>query len=126
MSGHINKLAILNNLLKKYPKTLHMKELTASQIEKIKKFQKNEITEYHIYSRLAKTIKDANNAKVILNIGEDELIHYNFWKSLSKTEVKPNKWKIFIYFWIIRIFGLTFGIRLMERGEDNANEYPIW
>lgn len=99
-----------------------MEQLTKEQIETIKGFQRNEITEHYIYTRLAKTIKDKENANILISIGEDELKHYHFWKSLTNVEIKPNRWKIFIYFWIIRLFGLTFGIRLMENGEDNANE----
>ena len=31
-----------------------------------------------------------------------------------------NRWKVFFYFWISRILGITFGIKLMERGEERA------
>ena len=96
-------------------------ELTPEQVENVKQFQKNEITEYHIYKRLAKRIK-GDNARVIKDIGEDELRHYNFWKSYSGEEVKPNRWKVFKFYWITRLFGLTFGIKLMENGEQGAQE----
>ena len=84
--------------------------------------QKNEITEHFIYSRLSKSIKDSHNKKVIKHISDDELRHYNIWKKYTKEEVKPNSFKIWKYYLISRIFGITFGIKLMEKGEENAQE----
>lgn len=82
--------------------------------------QRSEITEYHIYKRLAKTLKDPGNAAVLDRIGEDELRHYNVWMQYTGREVEPSKWLIWKFFWIARIFGLTFGVKLMERGEEKA------
>lgn len=82
--------------------------------------QMNEITEYHIYSRLAKKIKSRENSRILMKIAEDERKHHDFWKEYTKREAKPRKWKIFTFFWVSRIFGLTFGIKLMERGEEQA------
>ena len=96
-------------------------ELTREQVENVKQFQRNEITEYHIYKRLAKKVK-GDNARVLDDIAEDELKHYNFWKTYSQTEIRPNKWKVFKFYWITRIFGLTFGVKLMESGEQGAQE----
>lgn len=83
-------------------------------------FQQNEITEYHIYKRLAKSIKEPENAKIINQIAEDELGHYEDWKEYTNEDVKPKKWTIWFYYFISRIFGFTFGIKLMERGEKSA------
>ena len=49
-------------------------------LKRILGFQKNEITEYHIYSRLSQKIKGANNKKILQQIATDELRHYNFYK----------------------------------------------
>jgi VIT1/CCC1 family predicted Fe2+/Mn2+ transporter len=95
--------------------------LTNEQIDKVKFFQRNEITEYHVYNKLAKKMK-GDNAKVLKEIADDELQHYNFWKEYSGEEVRPNKWKAFWLYSITRLFGLTFGIKLMERGEEGAQE----
>jgi len=48
------------------------------------------------------------------------LKHYHFWKQYTQREVKPSRLKIWFYYVISRIFGLTFGIRLMELGEGQA------
>jgi VIT1/CCC1 family predicted Fe2+/Mn2+ transporter len=96
------------------------KILDLDQIDQIKQFQKNEITEYYIYSRLSRSIKNKKNAKLLRDIGDDEMRHYNFWKEYSKSDVKPNKLKIIKFYWIARIFGITFGIKLMEKSEEGA------
>ncbi|MFO7655674.1 MAG: ferritin family protein, partial [Bacteroidales bacterium] len=96
--------------------------LTKEQLEQIKKFQKNEITEYLIYLRLAEKIKNEENRKVLEKIAEEEKSHYDFWKGYTHYEVKPYNRKVFFYTLIVKIFGLTFGIKLMENGENQANE----
>jgi VIT1/CCC1 family predicted Fe2+/Mn2+ transporter len=92
--------------------------------DKIKKeiinIQKSEISEYFIYKKLSNSIKDANNKKILENISNEELKHYDLWKEYSKEEVKPDKLKIWKYFLISKIFGITFGLKLMEKGEENA------
>jgi len=98
------------------------RNLTNEQIQTIKQFQKNEITEYYIYSRLSRKIKNQKNAETLQRIGDDEMKHYMFWKKYSKADVKPNWWKVFKFYWIARILGITFGIKLMERGESGAQE----
>ena len=94
--------------------------------EKIKKrillSQKNEITEYHIYKKLAKKT-GGENREILLKIAKEELNHYNIWKRFTGTDVKPNKFKIFRFYFISRIFGLTFGLKLMEHGEENAQQF---
>lgn len=99
--------------------------LDLDQIKLIKQFQKNEITEYYIYSRLSRSIKSKKNAKILQDIGDDEMRHYLFWKKFSNADVRPNKLKIFKFYWIAKIFGITFGIKLMEKGEEGAKEAYI-
>jgi VIT1/CCC1 family predicted Fe2+/Mn2+ transporter len=101
---------------------MNKKNLTKEQISQIKEFQKNEITEYYIYSRLSRKVKNTRNAETLQKIGDDEMRHYMFWKEHSGVDVKPNKWKVFRFYWIARIFGITFGIKLMEKGEAGAQE----
>jgi VIT1/CCC1 family predicted Fe2+/Mn2+ transporter len=82
--------------------------------------QCSEITEHNVYAKLAKAIKGAHNKKVLQDISNDELRHYNIWKKYTKEDVKPSKFKLWKYYLISRIFGLTFGIKLMEKGEELA------
>lgn len=82
--------------------------------------QKNEITEYHIYTKLAASVKDEHNSSVLRKIGNDEKAHYEIWKKYTGRDIRPNRWRIFKFYWIAKIFGLTFGIKLMENGEADA------
>ena len=85
-------------------------------------FQKNEITEYHIYKKLASRTKLSENKRVLDDIASDELRHYQVWQSHTQQVITPDKWKIWRYFWISRIFGLTCGVKFMEKGEENAQD----
>ncbi|NLI25564.1 MAG: rubrerythrin family protein [Bacteroidales bacterium] len=99
-----------------------MAELSKEILEVIKRAQKNEITEYHVYSMLARHIKDPANASVLRNIAEDEKKHYNFWMRFTGIDQSPSRITILKYYWIARIFGITFGIKLMEKNEEKAEE----
>lgn len=83
-------------------------------------WQRTEITEHHIYRRLARVIKVPKNREVIEKIASDEAEHYQAFKALTGEDVPPNRVQIFIYYWIARLLGLTFGAKLMERGEERA------
>jgi len=84
-------------------------------------FQKNEITENAVYNNLAKKA-DRKNAKILRRIAKDELRHYNEWKELTQIDVHPNQIAILNYLIISKIFGLTFAIKMMEAGEEVAQE----
>lgn len=84
--------------------------------------QRDEITEYHIYRRLAQTIKTPENRQILEKIAADELRHYHQWKTYTQEEVQPERLKIRWYYGISRVFGFTFGIKLMEHGEQGAQE----
>ena len=85
-------------------------------------FQRIEITEYHIYKRLAKSIRNPENRLIMEQIAEDELRHSEDWKKYTQQDIKPNMWDVWKYYLIGRIFGFTFGIKLMERGEEKAQK----
>ena len=96
--------------------------LSESAINKLVDAQRNEITEYHVYSRLSEMIEDQENSKILLEVAEDERAHYDHWKSITNREVAPNRLKIWFYLAISWILGITFGLRLMELGEEEAQE----
>lgn len=95
-------------------------KLSGELKRKIFTAQANEITEYHIYSRLAKSVKDRKNSRVLAAIASDEMSHYEFWKTHTGIEAKPHRFRILKFILIARILGLTFGIKLMEKGEESA------
>lgn len=82
--------------------------------------QQSEITEHFIYISLSKSVKNDHNRDIILKIAEDERKHYDIWKQYTHTDISPQKWKIFQYILLSKLFGITFGIKLMEKGENQA------
>lgn len=84
--------------------------------------QRIEETEYRIYARLAESLKDTENGRILLKIAEDERAHVLFWQRRTKKAVKPYRFSLFKFFWVARLFGLTFGIKLLERAEAHAQE----
>ena len=95
-------------------------ELTEEIRKKVLRFQQTEITEHHIYKRLAKRIKSGENAKVLDQIAEDELRHYNGWKKYTNEDVQPRWFFVWFYYLVSMVFGFTFGVKLMELGEERA------
>jgi vacuolar iron transporter family protein len=85
-------------------------------------FQRTELTEYHIYSKLAKKISTPENAKILQQIADDELRHYNGWKKYSGQEIQPDRIKLWFYYLVSRVLGFTFGVKLMEGGEEAAQK----
>lgn len=84
--------------------------------------QRSEITEHFIYEKLSRSTKDPQNAEILKQISSEELTHYNFWKKYTNKDVKPDKLKIWAYYLTSRVFGMTFGIKLMENGEGQAQK----
>lgn len=97
------------------------------EIELLRKFQINEITESHIYSRLAKLQKKEHNRQVLTELSAEEMKHYHILKKYTGQTPGPDKGQIRWHLLIARLLGLTFGIKLMERGEVHAQEgYRQW
>ncbi len=82
--------------------------------------QRNELTEHVIYTRLARRMRDPAKARVLSRLADAEMGHHHFWQGFTGQEVKPCRWKTAWFYWISRLFGLTFGLKLMERGEERA------
>ena len=97
-------------------------QLSEHVLRQVLKFQQTEITEYHIYKRLAKKVTPTENAQIIEQIAADELRHYNGWKKYTNRDVEPRWPIVWFYYWVSVLFGFTFGIKLMERGEEAAQE----
>jgi len=98
-------------------------ELSSELRDQLRQFQRNEITEHHIYERLAGSIKSAQNREVLNRIAADELKHYKLWKKYTGQDVSPDPFKVRFFVLVSRLLGLTFGIKLMERGEVDAQAH---
>ena len=87
--------------------------ITETMRKKLLGFQKNEITEHHIYSKLAHKVKSPENQKILADIADDELRHYRKWREYTEHDVEPDRLKIWKYYLISRVFGFTFGLKLI-------------
>lgn len=97
------------------------------QFQKVLDFQKDEITGYHLYDRLASRVKGPTNAKILREMSAAEFEHYQFWKKISGKDVPADSLKVFFYTLIFRLLGLTFSVKLMEKGEKaGAAEYEAF
>ena len=98
--------------------------VSADALKIIKRMQQNELTESVIYEKIAAFAKGEENKQTLLRLAREEKAHYQIWQKYTQQEMKPEKGKIFKYTWLARIFGFTFAVKLMERGEEGAqNEY---
>ncbi len=89
--------------------------------QKLLRFQKQEITEYIVYRELSKSAT-SKNKEVLNKISNDEKRHYNEWKKYTKKDVEPDKFKVFFYLTVSKIFGITFAVKMMENLEKGAEE----
>ena len=88
----------------------------------IRRMQQNEMTESVIYEKIAAFAKGEENKQTLLRLAREEKAHYEIWKKYSGLEMKPQKGKVLWYTFIARTLGFTFAVKLMERGESNAQE----
>ncbi len=82
-------------------------------------FQKTEITEYHIYRRLARRMT-GKNREVLEKIALDEKRHAGIWQNYTGVEVGPARIMMFFHLLLAWVFGITFSIKIMERNEESA------
>ena len=86
-------------------------------LNNVLRFQCEEITGAIVYAKLAKKSKDTHNAAVLADMAEAERHHYAFWKSISGQEVAPSRGRIMFFTLLAQVLGLTFALKLLEKGE---------
>ena len=94
---------------------------TQQDIAEFTRFQRNEITESILYERLASIEKDENNRKTLRLIAAEEKSHYAILKKYTGKEIGPDYKRIARFYFLARILGITFAIKLMESSEENAH-----
>ena len=97
-------------------------ELSEEQRKGLLVEQQNELNSHHIYKRLSRLMDEQGNREVLARISGDELRHYRFLGDLTGEELEPNEAKISWYVFLARALGLTFAVKLMESGEEEAQE----
>jgi len=103
---------------------IHMEEkkLPDDVLKTLLDFQKNEVTEHEIYRRLAGWQKDPENRRILEKIAAEEKNHAKILARYTGKDPRPSRFKVFIFTLIARTLGLTFGVKLMEKGEEAAEE----
>lgn len=102
------------------------KRISEQALKIICKMQQNELTESIIYEKIAKFARGDDNKNTLVRLAKEEKAHYEIWKKYTGKEFKPQKGKIFKFTLLARVFGFTFAVKLMEKGEEGAQkEYDL-
>jgi len=78
---------------------------------------RNELTEAIVYTRLAQGLPTGHNRELLERIANDERKHAAQLTALQGESAAPDRGKAFRMILIDRTFGLTFGLKFMEKGE---------
>jgi hypothetical protein len=73
-----------------------------------------EITKYVLDQKLSRTVKEQANRDVLNLIAEEELGYYERWKGVSGNDVPPNTTEISVYYWMARVFGIIFMMKVRD------------
>jgi len=82
--------------------------------------QQAEITEHRIYQKIAAATSDPHNRETLTRIAEQENEHYLIWKKYTGRDIAPDVYRVWFYYLLARILGITFAIKLMEGIEKRA------
>ncbi|MBI2151786.1 VIT1/CCC1 transporter family protein [Candidatus Woesearchaeota archaeon] len=105
----------------------NVKHLPNKALKFISKAQRQEITEHLIYLKLASVCKDKKNKAVLQHISNEEKKQYFFWKKYTGKDIGHSTLLLWWYYLLARFLGLTFALKLMERGESRIQKnYAGW
>ncbi len=99
-----------------------MANISEKNMQLIKKMQQSELTESVIYEKISRFAKGEENQNTLRRLSQEEHAHYEIWKRYTGIEMKPEKGKVFWYSLMARILGFTFAVKLMENGEEAAQD----
>jgi len=75
-----------------------------------------------IYQRVAGHMCPGPNREVLERIASQEKNHYERWREMLGEDVAPSRWKVRFYAALARFLGLSFSLRMMEKGESLAEQ----
>lgn len=82
---------------------------------------KDEITDYNIYSSLAKNETHAKHKQIYNKLAQTEHKHFLFWKKYTKkNNITPSSYKIKFVLFLRKIFGASFIQKYLEKGENST------
>jgi VIT1/CCC1 family predicted Fe2+/Mn2+ transporter len=84
--------------------------------------QRDEITEHEIYRRLAEMTDNPDHRDVLRRLAEDERTHYQLLEKRTGREIRPRRWRVWMFVGLARMLGFRFTLRLMESREEVAQK----
>ncbi len=118
----INQTVWYNELVNE--RVIYMSQAIPSEIlNQIAILQQGEITEYLVYMRISRRMKDRNNREILEKIALQEKQHHDIWSEFTGKKMKPKMGRVRFFHLLSIIFGFTFTLKIMERGEDKAKRY---
>jgi VIT1/CCC1 family predicted Fe2+/Mn2+ transporter len=92
------------------------------------KYQQEEIDGSEIYFHLSRKARTENNRTILQELSYVERDHAEYIKKMTGVETKANTMKVLFYRCISFLFGLTFALKIMEKGEEMTSltykKYP--
>lgn len=95
-----------------------MDEMRQHTLDLLLEFQQEEVDGAALYKRIASSVKDEENRRIIMAMAEDEARHAHIMALRTKRTLKPRLSKIAFYELVKKLLGYTCVIKLMERGEE--------
>ncbi len=102
---------------------MQKKQLTETEIMGLESAQQDELVGMEVYDRLSRLVKVTHHAEILKQISEDEKSHARTFQKYTGTTFRVNRLKVLFFVLTARIFGLTFAIKLQEKGEEAAQKY---
>ncbi len=88
--------------------------------EKAWVFACEELLNYTFYDWLSQTVSDASLSRLLLDFAIEEKKHFEFWANYSERKPKYSRMKLWLYKLLVKILGITFVLRLLERHEHKT------
>ena len=96
------------------------KQISNELMKLVKKAQVDEEQGAILYAFMAKREKNEENKKLLEKMSQDEKVHAEVWKSITKKNLKPNKFSILWFKILTVVMGFTFVVKTMQKKESLA------
>ena len=96
------------------------KQISDELMKLVKKAQVDEEQGSILYAFMAKREKNEENKKLLEKMSEDEKVHAEVWKSITKKDLKPKKFSILWFKVLTVVMGFTFVVKTMQKKESLA------
>ncbi len=97
-----------------------MREISETARALLLKYQRTEATDHLVYRRMAAREKNMDNRKTLERISANERDHEAVFQRYTGQKVRPDRFRVFWFSLLSFLFGYTFVLKLMEKGEYAA------